>query len=123
MAKLFSLPGRAEARRAGTQSRPLALPRQAYSSMRDNSRSLIGSEGNVVRFRPRGTAPPHELRLRSCDTTGECPVEKLRAYEHAPESDDDYGRRMLANFAATIVLIVLVVTGSWMVDMIIKSWP
>jgi hypothetical protein len=123
MAKISCLPCRAEAGLASAQSRPPVSSRQTYSSMRGNSRSLIDSDGNVVRFRPRGTAPRRELGLGSCDTTGDSPVEDLRKYEYTPESDDDYRHRMLVNFLATIVLIVLMVTGGWMADTIINSWP
>jgi hypothetical protein len=123
MANLFCMPCRAEAGFASAQSRPQVSSRQTYSSMRGNSRSLIGSDGNVIRFRSRGNAPRRELSLGSCDTTGDSPVEDLRKYEYRSENDDDYRHRMLVNFLATIVLIVMMVTGSWMVDTIINSWP
>jgi hypothetical protein len=60
--------------------------------------------------------------LVSCDTRGDPPVEKLRKYGYASESDADYRHRMLVNFLATNVIIVLMVTGSWMVDTMISSW-
>lgn len=56
--------------------------------------------------------------LVSCDT----PVEEFRKYGYAPESDADYRFRVLVNFLATIVIIVLMVTGSWMVDTMISPW-
>jgi hypothetical protein len=59
--------------------------------------------------------------LVSCDARCDPPIEKLRKYE--PESDADYRHRMLVNFFATVVIIVLMVTGSWMVDTIISYWP
>jgi hypothetical protein len=74
MEMLFCLQCCGEAGRPSSQSRLLVLSRQTYSSMRGNSRSLIGSDGNVIRFRPR------ELGLGSCDTTDESQVEDLRKY-------------------------------------------
>jgi hypothetical protein len=53
--------------------------------------------------------------------TGDSPVAGLRRYEPAPKSDNDFRHRMLVNFLATIVIIVLMVTASWMVDTIISS--
>jgi hypothetical protein len=123
MGKLLCLQNRAEARLPSSQSRLLVLSRQTYSSVRGDSQPLIGSDGNVIRFRLRGTAHRPELGLGTCDTTDDSPAEDLRKYEYPPESDDDYRHRMLVNFLATIVLIVLMVTGSWMVDTIIYSWP
>jgi hypothetical protein len=63
------------------------------------------------------------LGLVSCDTRGDPLVEELRKYRYAPESDADYRHHMLGNFLATIVVIVLMVAGSWMADTIISSWP
>jgi hypothetical protein len=63
------------------------------------------------------------LGLVSCDTRGDPLVEELRKYRYAPESDADYRHRMLVNCLATIVVIVPIVTGNWMVDTIVSSWP
>jgi hypothetical protein len=123
MANIICLPRRIEAgTTAGAPPRPLMSSRQTYSTMRDNSRRLIVGDGNVIRFRPRGS-PQCELGLESRPVTGDSPVEDLRKYEHTPESDDDFRHRTLINFLATIVVIVLMVTGSWMMDTIISSWP
>jgi len=89
--------------------------------MRGKSWPLI--DGDVIRFRPRANAPRHELGLRGCDTRGHSPIGDLRKYEYASKCDDYYHHRMLVNFLATIVVIVLMVTGSWLVDRIISSWP
>jgi hypothetical protein len=59
--------------------------------------------------------------LVSSDTKGDLPIDELRKYGYAPESDALYRHRMLANFLATVVIIFLMVTGSWMA--IISSWP
>jgi len=91
--------------------------------MLGNSWSLIEGDRNVIRFRPRATGPRHELGLGGSDTRDDFPISDLRTHEYAPKNDDDYCHRMLANFLATIVAIVLVVTGSWLMDRIISSWP
>jgi hypothetical protein len=101
----------------------IALAALELLTMRGNSWSLIDCDGNIIRFRPRGTAPWRELGLVSCGTRGDPPVEELRRYEYAPENDADHRHRMLVNFLATIVIIALMVAGSWMVDTIISSWP
>jgi len=59
--------------------------------------------------------------LVSCDTKGDLPIDELRKYGYAPEGDADYRHRMPVNFLATLVIIFLMVTGSWMA--IIISWP
>jgi hypothetical protein len=91
--------------------------------MPGNSMSLIGGHGNVIRFRPHGAPPRRELDLESRDMMGDSPVEDLRKYEYPPEGDDDFRQRMLVNLLAALVVIVLIVIGSWMVDTITSSWP
>jgi hypothetical protein len=61
--------------------------------------------------------------LVSCDARYDPPVEELRKYGYEPESDVDYRHRVLVNFLATVVIIVLMVTGTWMVDTIINYRP
>ena len=78
---------------------------------------------NVIRFRPRSTAPRHELGLGGCGTGGDSAIVDLRRYEYGLKSDDDYRHRMMVNLLAAIVVIVLMVTGGWLVDRIISSWP
>jgi hypothetical protein len=123
MAKIFSLPCRAETGIAGPRAKTPPSSRQTYSTMRGKSWPLINGDRNVIRFRPRANAPRHELSLCGCDTRGHSPIGDLRKYEYAREGDDDYHHRMLVNFLATIVVILLMVTGSWLVDRIISSWP
>jgi hypothetical protein len=67
-------------------------------------------ESEVIRFRPRGTAPGRELALGSWD------VDDLRKYEYPREGDDDYRRRMVVNVFAAAVLVVLMITGDWIVS-------
>jgi hypothetical protein len=121
MTNILCLPSHAEAGTASTQSRRPMSSRQTYSSMRHNSRSLNDGDGNVIHFCTRRTPP--RRGLENLDMTGYSAVEDLRKYEDALESDDDYCHRMLVNFITAIVVIVLMVTGSWMVDTIISSWP
>ena len=123
MAKLFYLPCRAGTGVASARSRTLPSSRQNSSTMRGNSWSLVDGDRNVIRFRPRSTAPRHELGVGGCGTRGDSAIVDLRKYEYGPKSDDDYRHRMLVNLLATIVVIVLMVTGGWLVDRIISSWP
>jgi hypothetical protein len=76
------------------------------------SRDTTG-ESKVVRFRPRGIASGRGSGLGSSDAMYDSPVVDLRRYESAPAGDDDYRHRMLTNFLATIVLVVLMVAGDW----------
>jgi hypothetical protein len=123
MAEVLCLPGRAETRIASARSRALTWSPQTYSTMRGNSWSPIEGDRNVICFRLRASAPRHELGLGSYDTRNDFPISDLRTHEYASKNDDDYRHRMLVNFLATIVAIVLIVTGSWLMDRIISSWP
>src|SRR5712671_1821567 len=73
------------------------------------------AQPKVVRFRPRVIASRRELGLGSWDAMDDSPVDDLRKYESAPDGDDDYRQRMLTNFLAAAVLIVLMITGDWVV--------
>ena len=73
-------------------------------------------ESEVIRFRPRGTGPGRELGLGSWDAMDGSPVADLRKYEYAREGDDDYRRRMIVNVFAAAVLVVLMITGDWIVS-------
>ena len=55
------------------------------------------------------------------DTTGASPVEGLERYKCGPESEEDYRYRMLVNLLATVVLSVLIVTGSWILETLVNS--
>jgi hypothetical protein len=91
------------------------------SIMPGNTWSATEGDGNVIRFRPRGTAPRCKLRLARCDMIDDSPVKDLREYESAPESDDDDRYRMRVNLLAGIVVITLIVAGSWVLDALAKS--
>jgi hypothetical protein len=126
MAVIVCMPCRAEAGTARAQTRPLMSPRPMSSRpinsiMPGNTRSTTDGAGNVIRFRPRGAAPRRKLRLASCDMMDDSPVKGLQAYESAPKTDDDYRSRMRVNLAAAIVVITLIVAGSWVLDALAKS--
>jgi hypothetical protein len=71
---------------------------------------------NVINFRPRGADSQRALGLGRYVTMDDSPVKGLQAYESAPESDDDYRYRMRVNLLGAIVVITLIVTGSWVLD-------
>jgi hypothetical protein len=126
MAVIVCMPCRAEAGTARAQTRPLMSPRPMSSRpinsiMPGNTRSTTDGDGNVIRFRPRGAAPRREWGLGSSDMMDDSPVKDLREYESAPESDDDYRYRMRVNLLAGIVVIILIVAGSWVLDALAKS--
>jgi len=100
---------------------PLMSSRTVNSIVPGNAWSPIDGDGNVLRFRPRSVAPRRELGLGSCDMMDDSPVKDLREYESAPESEDDYRYRMRVNFFAALVVITLIVTGSWVLDALAKS--
>jgi hypothetical protein len=121
VANIFCSPCRTKTRTTSAPSRPLISSRQTSSAKPENSRRLIVGDGNVICFRPRGTTQ-RELDLESCQMTGGSPVEDILRYD-GPESDHDLRYRTLINYLATIVIILVIVSGSWMVDTIISSWP
>jgi hypothetical protein len=104
VANIFCSPCRTKTRTTSAPSRPLISSRQTSSAKPENSRRLIVGDGNVICFRPRGTTQ-REIRY------------------DGPESDHDLRYRTLINYLATVVIILLIVSGSWMVDTIISSWP
>ena len=112
---------RAEARSAPAQTRLPMSSGQIHSVMPRHAWSTSDGDGNVIRFRPRGAAPRRELGLGSCDMMDDSPVKDLRQYESAPESEDDYRYRMRVNFFVALVVITLIVAGSWVLDALAKS--
>ena len=126
MAVIVGLPCRAEAGTARAQTRSLRSPRlmspgPVNSIVPGNTWSTIDGDANVICFRPRGAARRRKLGLGRCDNTDDPPVKDLQAYESAPESDDDYRDRMRVNLLAAIVVIMLIVAGSWVLDALAKS--
>jgi hypothetical protein len=99
----------------------LMSPRPINSIVPGNTWSTIDGDANVICFRPRGAARRRKLGLGRCDNTDDSPIKDLQAYESASESDDDYRDRMRVNLAAGIVVIMLIVAGSWVLDALAKS--
>jgi hypothetical protein len=100
---------------------PLMSSRTINSIAPGNAWSPIGGAANVICFRPRGAASRRKVALRSCDMMDDSPVKDLREYESAPESGDDYRYRMRVNFFAALVVITLIVAGSWVLDALANS--
>ena len=121
MAVIVSLPCRAEAGTARAQTRLLVWSRVMNPVMPGNAWSPIDGDANVICFRPRDAASRRKVALRSCDMMDDSPVKDLREYESAPESEDDYRYRMRVNFFAALVVITLIVAGSWVLDALAKS--
>jgi hypothetical protein len=71
---------------------------------------------NVIRFRPRGIASRRELGPGRWDEMDDSSVADLREHESAPQGHDDYRQRMVANSLAAAVLVVLMITGDWVVS-------
>lgn len=93
-------------------------PDKGAASSRKASRRSFDTTGDpkIIRFRPRGVASRRGLGLGRSDEMEDSPVDDLRKYEFAPQGDDDYRQRMVANLLATAVLIVLMITGDWVVS-------
>lgn len=68
-------------------------------------------QGQVIRFRPRGT-PPWRVPLTRAGRA-DAPVADLSKYESA-KGEDDYRHRMTMNALALAVTTVLVVIGTWL---------
>src|SRR4029078_8688278 len=67
----------------------------------------------VIRFRPRA-ALPHVWRWPAPRVRpGAPPVADLTKYQHQP-GEDDFRHRMMMNFLALAVTIILVVVGVWL---------
>jgi hypothetical protein len=122
MAKLLSLRC-AKAAIASAQGRPAVPSPAAYFINHGKSRLPIKSDATVIHFRPRAAVPRCELTIGSYGKKCASPVEDLRKYELCADSDHDYRHRMQVNLLAATVVIFLMVTGSWMVETIINSWP
>jgi hypothetical protein len=75
--------------------------------------------GQVLRFRPR-RRPDQSWPLRVVpkpdETAGE-PADDLAHYEQE-DRDIDYGRRMLMNVIAVVIVAILVGLGVWIADSI-----
>jgi hypothetical protein len=105
------------------KSNPLLSSRQTCLDVRRDAGPRSNGDENVVRFRPRGSPSRRESAWDNSIINGKSPVADLRNYERAPENVDELRHCMLVNGLATIVIIVLMVTGRWMVNSMISSWP
>jgi hypothetical protein len=107
---------RAQGRIAPAQTKLLMSSGQINSAIPRHRWSSGDGNENVISFRPRGADSRRALGLGRSVTMDDSPVKGLQAYESAPESDDDYRYRMRVNLLAAIVVITLIVTGSWVLD-------
>jgi hypothetical protein len=101
--------------------RPLLSSHHTRSTLGHNSLSLSNGDRKVIRLYAHGGSLRREPRRATWDTTGDSPVEGLERYECGPESEEDYRYRMLINVLAVVVLIVLVVTGSWILETLVNT--
>ena len=69
--------------------------------------------GQVLRFEPRRnrSRPP-----RTPLSVGRSPVESVERYTRSPDDTEDYRNRMRVNFAAVVVVGVLIWCGYWLFD-------
>jgi hypothetical protein len=82
--------------------------------------SPIDGDGNVICLPSPDPAPRLEPGQGTGGTTGNSPVEDLCKYD-TRESDEDYRHRMLVNLLAAIVIVVLMLTASWVVDTLART--
>ena len=80
---------------------------------------LSEADSRVVRFRPR-TAPSYRSHRGKApighSRPDYSPVPDLSKYER-PENADDYQHRMVVNAIALVFVILLILTGLWLVNM------
>src|SRR5437660_130458 len=99
--------------------RPMLSSRQT----RTGSAHVTESDRKVIRLGSRGAALRPYLAPVRCGTMGDSPVAGLERYERRCEGEDDYRHRMLANLLAAIVVVVLIITGDWIVQTIAQTSP
>jgi hypothetical protein len=81
--------------------------------------STADGDRKIIRFpAPGGVRRGESVRW---DAMGGSPVAGLEKYEHGPQGNDDYRGRMFANLLAAVVLVALIVTGSWIVETIAQA--
>jgi hypothetical protein len=100
---------------------PMRPSHQTRSTLGHNSLPPSKGDRKVIRFCPHGGAFRRESRPVRWDTTGDSPVESLERYECGFESEEDYRYRMLVNLLAMVVVIVLIVTGSWILKTLVNT--
>jgi hypothetical protein len=73
----------------------------------------------VLRFQPRNTPLRAPWRWPPPDLGTPGPVRDLAKYER-DETSDDYRHRMMMNLLALGVTVVLIVSGLWLTNMLVK---
>jgi hypothetical protein len=107
---------RAQGRIAPARTKLLMSSGPINSAIPPHRWSTGDGNENVISFRPRGADSRRALGLGRNVTMDDSPVKSLQAYESAPEGDDDHRYRMRVNLVAAVVVITLIVTGSWVLD-------
>jgi hypothetical protein len=120
MAVIVCLPHRAKADIGRGQMR-LLLSSGQISSVPCSTLSTPDDKENVISFCPLGTASRRELGVGRYGATGGSPIKGLQEYKSAIESDDDYRHRMRVNLLAAVAVIMLIVSGSWVMDTLVES--
>jgi hypothetical protein len=113
MAVILCLPHRAKAGIGRDQIRLPMSSRPIGSVVPCNTLSTTDGKENVISFCPLGAASRRELGVGRYGAMGESPV--------AVESDDDYHHRMRVNLLAAVAVIMLIVSGSWVMDTLVES--
>ena len=113
-------------------------PQGINSTTADHSLSLSDGAGKIIRFYPRAVASQGQPALPMSDRKGEYNVIRFpraasakptlqrcgetaksssaHVKSHSIEGDDDYNHRMLVNAIAAAVLVMLVISGEWMLN-------
>jgi hypothetical protein len=121
MAVIVWLPHRAKAGVGRGQMRLLLSSRQISSVVPCSTLSTPADNENVIFFCPLGTASRRELGVGRYGATGESPIKGLQEYKSAIEIDDDYRHRMRLNLLAAVAVIMLIVSGSWVMNTLVES--
>lgn len=81
--------------------------------------AATNGDRKVIRLFPRALRPdPGPVRW---DPMRDSPIAGMERYERGSESEEDYRHRMLENLLAAIVVMALVITGTWIVDRIAQT--
>jgi hypothetical protein len=81
--------------------------------------SPTDGDRKIIQFPPPGSVRRREPAR--WDTMGGLPVAGLEKYERGPQGDDDYRQRMFANLLAALVIVALIVSGTWIVETIAQA--
>ena len=87
--------------------------------MRPERSSPDDERGQVLRFQPRNTPLRAPWRWPPPDLGTPGPVRDLAKYER-DETSDDYRHRMMMNLLALGITVVLIVSGLWLTNMLVK---